>query len=115
MAAESLKEILGGQFTENEGNKLLKRLWNPVLSNEQNLSKVRELNAYTKELYKQKDSIMQMSSRGATPQQIMEAERQMADEAIKRITAIVDKGGSKGDSGGSANKVHVVGVRKTNQ
>ena len=55
---QSLKEILGGQFSEREGEALIRRGYNPSLSPEENLERLLDLKAQSQQLIEtEKESV----------------------------------------------------------
>jgi len=64
----SLRETLGAQFTEKEGERLIKRAYNPSLDEKTNLRRVRRLYTAMMTAFKQRQAMAEYASKNGTLQ-----------------------------------------------
>ena len=95
---KNLRETLGAQFTQKEGQLLIQRAYNPVLSPQYNAARLRAISAYANAVLKEKQKkAAHFRQHGTLAGFVNEGVEERLDAMRKQVVEIYKKNGGYGD------------------
>lgn len=95
---KNLRETLGAQFTQKEGQLLIQRAYNPVLSPQHNAARLRAISAYANAVLKEKQKkAAHFRQLGTLAEFKNEGAEERLDAMRKQVVEIYKKNGGYGD------------------